>query len=303
MDLKILGAVLIGALLGCGGSAVDGSDGGLPDGSLPDGGSPATSSLVVDVDWLKANLGDPNLQTIDTRVASAFEAGRIPGAVHLRPEQLAMSEGNVPSQVASPMLAEPMLQAAGLRNESIAVVYGEFPQYDPARVVWTLSYYGHEDVRYLDGGYAAWLDAGGTVDNEPPTVDATDYAITDLNEELRVTGDWVLSQLGDAPYDMPSIQLVDARRAQEYQDGRIPTARHVQWTTNLDNAGFLRSTTEIQALHDGLEPSEPTVTYCLTGWRGSFAWLALTYLGYEDVRLYDGSWAEWEKRPTFPVEQ
>ncbi|MDH3845800.1 MAG: rhodanese-like domain-containing protein, partial [Myxococcales bacterium] len=156
MDLKIFGAVLIGALVGCGGSAVDGTDGGVPDGSLPDGGSPAASSLVVDVDWLKANLGDPNLQPVDTRGAPAFAAGRIPGAIRLRPEQLAMSDGDVPSQVASPVLAEPVLGDAGLRNGSTAVVYGEFPEYDPARVVWTLEYYRHGDVRYLDGGYAAW---------------------------------------------------------------------------------------------------------------------------------------------------
>lgn len=288
MDLKVFGAVLIGTLVGCGGSAVDGSDSGV-------------SSLVVDADWLKANLGDSNLQPVDTREASMFEAGRIPGAIRLSPDQLAMSDGNVPRQVAPPTQAEPVLRAAGLRNDSIAVVYGAAPEYDPARVVWTLHYYGHEDVRYLDGGYAAWLGAGGTVDAEAPTTEATDYTITDLNESLRVTGDWVLSQLGDAPYDTPSIQLVDARSPEEYAAGRIPNALHVQWTANLD-AGFLRSTAEIQALHDSLDPSEPTVTYCVTGWRGSFAWLALTYLGYEDVRLYDGSWAEWGNGP-FPVER
>ncbi|MDH3199359.1 MAG: sulfurtransferase [Myxococcales bacterium] len=301
MDLKFFVALLIGVLVGCGGSAVDANDGGLPDGSAPDGGSSPISSLVVDADWLMANLDDPNLQPVDTRGAPAFEVARIPGAVRLSPEQVAMSDGNVPMQVAPPMQAEPVLRAAGLRNDSIAVVYGAAPEYDPARVVWTLRYYGHGDVRYLDGGYAAWLDAGGTVDTDPPTTGATDYTITDLNEDLRVTGDSVLSGLGDAPYEMPSIQLVDARSPQEYDAGRIPTARHVQWTASLD-AGFLRSMTEIQALHDRLDPSEPTVTYCLTGWRGSFAWLALTYLGYENVQLYDGSWAEWENG-AFPVEQ
>lgn len=286
MLLRILGGFLIGALVGCGGSTVDGT-----------GGSSPTFSLVVDVDWLQANLDDPNLQPIDTRGASAFDVGRIPGAIRLRPEQLAMSEGDVPSQVAPPGRAEPVLSDAGLRNDSIAVVYGEPQEYDPARIVWTLRYYGHADVRYLDGGYPAWVAAGGTIDAEAPAVEATDYAITDLNEHLRVTGDWVLSELGD----VPSIQLVDARSPGEYASGRIPSARHVQWSSNLD-AGFLRSKAEIQALHEGFDPSETTVTYCQTGWRGSFAWLALMYLGYEDVRLYDGSWAEWGNGE-FPVEQ
>ncbi len=301
MHLKAFGAVLVWALVGCGESAVTGGDGGVPDGSLPDGGFTLGSSLVVDTDWLKANLGDSNLQPVDTRGASAFEAGRIPGAVRVSPEQLAMSQGGVPMQVAPPTVAEPVLRAAGLRGDSIAVVYGAPPEYDPARVVWTLSYYGHGDVRYLDGGYAAWLDARGTIDAEPSSTEPSEYTITDLNENLRVTGEWVLSQLGDAPYDMPSIQLVDARSPTEYAAGRIPNALHVQWSTNLDS-GFIRSMAEIEALHEGLDSTEPTVTYCLTGWRGSFAWLALTYLGYEDVQLYDGSWAEWGNG-VFPVEQ
>jgi len=293
MLLRIFGGFLIGALVGCGGSTVDRTD----------GGSPPRFPLVVDVDWLKANLDDPNLQPVDTRGGSAFDVGRIPGAIHLRPEDLAMSQGGVPAQVAPPVQAAPVLQAAGLRNDSIALVYGEPLEYDPARIVWTLRYYGHADVRYLDGGYPAWVEAGGAVAVEPPTTEASDYVITDTNENLRVTGDWVLSELGDAPYDMPSIQLVDARSPGEYGDGRIPSALHVQWTSNLD-AGFLRSKAEIQALHESFDPSETTVTYCQVGWRGSFAWLALTYLGYEDVRLYDGSWAEWGNPALgFPVEQ
>lgn len=126
MLLRIFAGALIVALIGCGGSTVDGTDGGLPD-----GGSPPTSSLVVDTDWLKANLDDPNLQPVDARLEPAFDASRIPGAIHLRPEQVAMSQGDVPSQVAPPMQAEPILGAAGLRNDSIVVVYGEPPEYDP----------------------------------------------------------------------------------------------------------------------------------------------------------------------------
>jgi len=293
MLLRIFGGFLIGALVGCGGSTVDRTD----------GGSPPTFPLVVDVDWLKANLDDPNLQPVDTRGGSAFDVGRIPGAIHLRPEDLAMSQGGVPAQVAPPVRAEPVLRDAGLRNDSIVVVYGEPLEYDPARIVWTLRYYGHVDVRYLDGGYPAWLEAGGTTDAEAPIAEASEYTITDIEEDLRVTGFWVLAELGPTPYDMPSIQLVDARSPGEYAGGRIPSARHVQWSSNLD-AGFLRSMAEIQALHEGFDPSKTTVTYCQTGWRGSFAWLALTHLGYEDVRLYDGSWAEWGNPGLgFPAEQ
>jgi thiosulfate/3-mercaptopyruvate sulfurtransferase len=76
----------------------------------------------------------------------------------------------------------------------------------------------------------------------------------------------------------------------------------VNWERNLDS-GFLRSVSELEALYEGMDPAMTTVTYCVSGWRSSFAWLTLTALGYEDVRLYDGSWNEWGSEGSgFPVE-
>jgi len=277
-------------LLGCGSST----------GGVPDGGMPPEAMLVVDTDWLEEHLGDPDVQLIDTR-ASGYEGSRIPGAIHLRPNDLVTTIDNIPAQVAPPMQAQPVLRMEGLRNEVIAVVYGEPDEYDPSRIVWTLRYYGHGDVRYLDGGYAAWVAAGGAIDTDPPSIESTEYTIVGVEEGLRVEGDWVLSQLGDEPYDMPAIQLVDARSEGEYAAGRIPSARSVNWTRNLNN-GLLRSESELEALYEGMDPAMTTVTYCVSGWRGSFDWLTLTALGYDDVRLYDGSWNEWG-RGGFPVEE
>lgn len=312
MLIRILFAILATASLGCDSNASSNDcqglsaeqcaqpDAGSPDGGEPDGGRPSGGSLIVDTDWLEAHLGDPDLQLIDTR-ASGYEAARIPGAIHLRPAELAAAIDGVSSQVLPPLEAQPVLRAAGLRNDVIAVVYGAPPEYDPSRVLWTLRYYGHADVRYLDGGYAAWLASEGALDTDPPSATSTDYSIVGVDEDLRVTGDWILSQLGEAPYPMPSIQLVDARSEGEYDSGQIPSARSVNWTRNLEG-GFLRPESELETLYEGLDPAETTVSYCVSGWRGSFAWLTLVALGYEDARLYDGSWNEWGNG-SFPVEQ
>ena len=288
MHIGTVGVAFVALLMGCGSS------------SDSSGGEPLDTPIVVDADWLNAHLGDPELQLIDTR-ASGYEDSRIPGAIHLRPGDLSTTVGGIPAQVMPPFRAQSVLRAAGLRNGVIAVVYGGPPEYDPSRIVWTLRYYGHADVRYLDGGYAAWAAAGGAMDLETPKVESTDYTIVAADEDLRATGDWVLSQLGDVPYDMPAIQLVDARSESEYDGGRIPSARSVDWTRNLDR-GFLRPRSELEALYEGMDPRETTVSYCVSGWRGSFAWLTLTALGYDDMRLYDGSWNEWGDGE-FPVER
>ena len=299
----LLGCVETSAVDECAGLTVEECatpDGGTPDGGDPDAGLPEPSPLIVDAAWLREHLDDPDVQLIDTR-ASGFETSRIPGAIHLRPEELVTTVDGVPAQIKPPLEAQPDLRAAGLRNDAIAVVYGESPEYDPSRVVWSLLYYRHDDVRYLDGGFAAWVDEGGELDTEEPSIEATEYTVMGVDESLRVTGDWVLSQLGAPPYDAAATQLVDARSESEYENGHIPTARSVNWTRNREN-GFLLPEADLELLYEGLVPAETTVTYCVSGWRGSFAWLTLTALGYEDVRLYDGSWNEWGNG-TFPVVQ
>ncbi len=282
-------------LVACGGE----SDGETPTGMPPE--VAPLSSVVVDVAWLAVHLDDTDVQLVDTRSPGAFEAARIPGAIGIRPGALAATRNGISAQVALPSDAEPVLRAAGLRNDTVVVVYGEAPEYDPARVVWALRHYGHGQVYYLDGGFEAWEASGGSVERTLPEVTPTEYTIESVDESLRVTGDWVESELGPEPYAMAAIQLVDARAGAEFSAGHIPTAIHVEWLANLDD-GALRTIAEIAALHEDLEPGEVTVAYCSTGWRGSFAWLALTHIGFEDVRLYDGSWSEWGSGD-FPVER
>lgn len=294
---KALWAVVFLVLASCGGSS--GSANGVPD----DGPAAATalSSVVVDSAWLQEHIDDPKLQLVDTRGRTAFVASRIAGAIPIRPESLAATRDGVSAQVAVPADAEPVLRQAGLRNDAVVVVYGEAPAYDPARVVWALSYYGHDSVYFLDGGFEAWRRSGGAVDEAPPTAVPSDYTISAVNPSVRVTGQWVQTELGPSPFAEATIQLVDARAGSEFSAGHIPTARHIEWAENLDSGSF-RSMEEIEALHQGMDPAQTTVTYCVTGWRGSFAWLALRHIGYEDVRLYDGSWREWGTG-AFPIER
>lgn len=306
MLIRTLGAVAVMALVGCGeGAATDLCAGlpigqcGEPDAGMPDGGVPPGSSVIVDAAWLEARIDDSGMQAVDAR-GSGYDDSRIPAAIHLVPGDLSATIDGVSGQALPLAQAQPVLRAAGLQQDVIAVVYGDPPEYDAARIVWALRYYGHEDVRYLDGGFDAWVAAGGVLDTDPADIQPSEY-LAELDEDLRVTGDWVLSDLGEAPYDMPAIQLVDARSGGEYASGHIPSARGVDWNRNLEG-GFLRPEAELEALYEGMDPAKTTVTYCASGRRGSFAWLTLVALGYDDVRLYDGSWNEWGQGG-FPVER
>ncbi len=75
--------------------------------------------------------------------------------------------------------------------------------------------------------------------------------------------------------------------------GRIPSATHVQWTCTLTKDGLPLPDAELQPPRGDMSPMDTIATYCLVGWRASVAWLTLRHLGFEDVRVYDGSWVEW----------
>lgn len=259
------------------------------------------AEMVVGAEWLKGRLGDPDVQVIDTR--ATFTGGHVPGALPLRPENLATTISGIDFQMMPPALAEPVLSGIGLRRDATVVVYGTAPEYDPARTAWALTYLGHPDVRYLDGGWNAWLAAGGTTAPGAPVAGAaTTYVADPYRPEVRETSGYVLAQIGPPPYTTPAIQLADARSSGEYVASHIPSATFAPWQDNLAS-GFLKPRADLEAFYDGLgfDPTTTTVTYCLVGWRASVAWLTLRWLGYDDVRIYDGSWLEWGAGG-FPVE-
>lgn len=269
-------------------------------------GCPAqVQGRIVRAAWLRQHLDDRLVQVIDARVGG-FPDGHIPGALPLDPYALATTRDGVPFQILEVPAAEEVLSAAGLRRPTIAVVYGGEPEFDPARVVWALTYLGHRDVRFLDGGWQGWLDAGGPVaEGDPLPGPPTDYVIDGTAPGIRVDGQWILERLGPPPYDDPEIQIVDARSLAEYEAGFIPTAVHRPWPINLyQHARVLLPRDELEALYADLDKSRTTVVYCLAGWRAALTWLVLVQLGFEDVRVYDASWLEWgDVTRGFPIAQ
>lgn len=249
--------------------------------------------LVVDTAWLAARLDDPGVQVIDTRASSG--GSFIPGALPLRPENLATTIAGIDYEMLPPEDAGPVLSALGLRRDATVVVYGTAPEFDPARVVWSLAYLGHDDVRYLDGGWNAWVADGGPVAaGAPAAATPTSYSATPIRAGLLLDAAGVLAGIGSPPYDSPSLQLVDARSSGEFTTGHVPSAALQPWG-GLLSAGFLKSRPELEDAFDalGFDPATTTATYCLVGWRASVTWLALSWLGFDDAKIYDGSWLEW----------
>jgi thiosulfate/3-mercaptopyruvate sulfurtransferase len=113
----------------------------------------------------------------------------------------------------------------------------------------------------------------------------------------------------------PQVKLLDARSAAEFKGeriqgprgGHIPGAINLEWTRVLDSGEiktFLDAPSLEKLFSDArVLPSQEVITYCQVGMRAADLYFALRLLGYERVRIYDGSWQEWSALADLPVEK
>ncbi len=275
--------------------------------------------VLVTTEWLAARLGEPGLRILDCRYyfdgRDAFEEyrrGHIPGATYFD-WNAALSDPDHPVEymMASPERVAVELSRYGIGDEHLIVTYDDEGGHFGARVWLVLTRYGRgHQVRILEGGWTKWLAEGRPVTTDEATVRPARFTLDgDVHPELIATLDDVRRAI-----DTGEAVVLDVRRLTEYtgeevrarRGGHVPGAIHRFWQENLDWDGdrTFRSPAEIRARHEavGVTPDTPVITYCQGGVRAAHAALALLLSGYRNVRVYDGSWAEWGNRDDVPIE-
>lgn len=281
---------------------------------------------IVDVRWRSRYENGRGISFDDP---DGYSSGHIPGAVFAGMiADLSDPDHPVPDMLAPPEQFATAMGRLGIGNETLVIAYDSMGlPLGSARLWWALSYYGHDHVRVLDGGLREWKSEGRPLSTTPTTAAPTRFIVRPRPEWIATKADVI------AALDRTTTVVVDCLNAELYRGGgdrhlwgqragHIPGAVNVPYLANIDpmlatataaereqilasGRSFRFSRPEVLAAMyraAGVVPEKEVITYCGRGYAGACGLLALKLLGYERVRLYDGSWAEWSGDPSLPVE-
>ena len=271
---------------------------------------------LVSTEWVAEHGGDANVRLVEVDVdTSAYEQGHIAGAVGWNWQS--QLQQPVQRDLATKEEIEQLLGSSGIGNGTTVILYGDNNNWFAAWAFWQLKYYGHGDVRLMNGGRVKWEAEGRPMTTESPSVSAVSYAASEGDQSIRAYRDQVLSLVNAG-----NISLVDVRSPAEFsgelmapanlpqegsqRGGHIPGASNIPWGQAVAEDGTFKSADDLRALYggQGIDGGRETIAYCRIGERSSHTWFVLTQLlGFENVRNYDGSWTEWGSIVGAPIEK
>ncbi|WP_344244343.1 sulfurtransferase [Actinocorallia libanotica] len=251
--------------------------------------------VLLDVRWRLS--GPPGI--------TAYRAGHLPGAVFVDLDrELAGEPGPLGRHpLPSAEVFQAAMRGAGVRRDSLVVVYDDADATAAGRAWWCLRYFRHERVRVLDGGLRAWVAAGLPLTEKEPSPEPGDFT-------ARPGGLPVLDAAGAAALAESGV-LLDARAAERFRGeaepvdpvaGHIPGAVNAPTWSNVGVDGrFLpgRVLRERFAALGATDAAEVGV-YCGSGVTAAHEVLSLNLAGVP-AALYVGSWSNWVADPGNPV--
>src|SRR5438874_2236358 len=271
--------------------------------------------VLVETQWLEDHLEDDSIRIVEVDENPALYAeAHIPGAIGF--DWKKDLQDQVKRDFLGPDEFGELFGRRGVSDDHQVVLYGDRNNWFAAYTYWYLKYYGHDNVRLLNGPRERWISEGRPTTNEVPSYPAATFTAKSGDESIRSRRDEVLAALGD------SRQLVDVRSPQEYSGeliampgyenegaqraGHIPGAKSIPWAQAVKEDGTFKSAEELSELYrdKGVLAGNPLIAYCRIGERSAHTWFVLhELLGQQDVKNYDGSWTEWGNLVNVPIEK
>ena len=272
--------------------------------------------VLVDTQWVEDHLDDPSIRIVEVDENPALYAeAHIPGAIGFDWKR------DLQDQVRRDFLDAAafgeLFGSRGISNDHTIVLYGDRNNWFAAYTYWYLKYYGHDNVKLVNGPREKWIAEGRPTTADVPSHEAATFTATAGDTAIRARRDEVLAALGS------DTRLVDVRSPQEFSGeliampgyeqegaqraGHIPGANSVPWAQAVQEDGTFKTKDDLEQLYTDkgvLSNGNPVIAYCRIGERSAHTWFVLhELLGRDDVKNYDGSWTEWGNLVDVPVEK
>ena len=271
--------------------------------------------VLVEPEWLEQHLDDDGVRIVEVDENPALYAeAHIPGAIGFDWKQDLQDQ--VRRSFLGPQEFGELFGSQGISDDHLIVLYGDRNNWFAAYTYWYLKYYGHDNVKLLNGPRERWIAEGRPTTTDVPSYSAATFTARDGDDAIRAKRDEVMAALGDGR------KLVDVRSPQEYsgeliampgyeqegaqRGGHIPGAASIPWAQAVREDGTFKSADELRELYGGkgVLSGEPIIAYCRIGERSAHTWFVLhELLGEGDVKNYDGSWTEWGNLVDVPIEK
>ena len=274
--------------------------------------------VLVDTEWVSQNPPNENRKfvEVDYDPENGYRKGHIKGA------SLIWWKRDINDPIARDIvnkeLFEELMAKNGIKPDTEVIMYGDFNNWFAAFSFWVFKYYGHKNIKIMNGGRKKWELENREYTTEEPQIEKTSYTAKEPDEQLREYLDGVKKALDDN-----NIVMVDVRSPKEFtgeitappeypmehaqRGGHIPGANNIPWATAVNDAdGTFKSAEELKQIYEskGITSDKNVICYCRIGERSSHSWFVLKYLlGYPNVRNYDGSWTEWGNMIKNPIEK
>ena len=233
----------------------------------------ARPGLLAETDWLEAHLDDPNIRIVDCDQFDLYQRAHIKNALGIRVHHYIKQPEYTTDPRKYPLVAPPdvfseLMGSMGIGNDSLVVTYDNAGSLSATRFWWVLNYYGHTNVKVLNGGWRKWFDEGRPISLDSPEIKTSTFT-PDENPDLVCTLDYGVSQVGN-----PDTIFLDVRSDGEWEgtndrgnkrSGHVPVAIHLEWLNFItdDKQRTFKAASELSAMLEkrGVTPDKQVISY------------------------------------------